>query len=212
MINEVLTRDVSVYSGVPVSIPELPESTTWTNIEITETNSINPHLFLDNHDITFIGAPQNVVIFSEKNTFRYPGSVHIPYHHIDPGGQVQFPCKIGNGVTDVIVDTGSSGANNSFVVNDDVAYELGITRYPRIRFPGFTSYMVPVEILNTAITFICPIMIQPDEFYQQSQFKVLITGEALLSRGFGFTIRDTGYDFFKVAKESVDIGSVTSHW
>ena len=41
-------------------------------------------------------------------------------------------------------------------------------------------------------------MIQPEDFYKQSQFKIMITGEELLKRGFGFTIRKAGYSFFKV--------------
>lgn len=108
--NEILYRNLSVFTGVPVEVPGFRQSEIVVPVEISETNVINPHRILENVDITFAG---NSVTFSEKNSYRHPNSVLVPYRHVDRFGKVQFLWKIGHSIVypGVIIDTGSAGQN-----------------------------------------------------------------------------------------------------
>jgi hypothetical protein len=164
IVDEILSRQIPVFKDVPVQVPGMPQSEILANVQISETNVVNPHLLLENYDIIFVGntlesfLPPWSVTFSEKGLFRYPESVFIPYGHVDRNGGVLFPFKIGNTIIEnVALDTGSSGASG-FVVNNDVAYELGIARYQKISTRPDT-YLVPVSIPNTPVRFIIPMTI-----------------------------------------------------
>jgi hypothetical protein len=59
---------VPVFTDVSVSIPGMPQSKIVVPAEISETNVINPSLFLENVDTTFAGS--EVTPFSSLYTGR----------------------------------------------------------------------------------------------------------------------------------------------
>ena len=102
IVDEILSRQIPVFKDVPVPrLPGMPQSEILANVQISETNVVNPHLLLENYDIIFVGntlesfLPPSSVTFSEKGLFRYPESVFIPYGHVDRNGGVYFLSRLG---------------------------------------------------------------------------------------------------------------------
>jgi len=141
---------------VSVTVPGMPQ-TIHCVVEVGDKNLANPSIFSQHLDITFAG---DTVTFSEKNTFRHPGSVFVPYTWRDKSGHVLFTWEIGDTlVHHVLLDTGTPYV--SMAVNPKVANRLGIDRYPPVVHLADT-YNVPVSLPYTSIRYISKIHVTPD--------------------------------------------------
>jgi hypothetical protein len=186
-------KNVIVYGPVPITIPGMPQTTVHSPLEIGDTNLINPSLFLDKIDIIFAG---NTVTFSEKNTFRMPNSIFVPFSKRDEG-RVFFTCEVGNGRATTTIDT---GATVSTTLNHEIANRLGVEHFPisNQSISKTRNHLIPVSFPGTSISFITKLSISAGHYDSATEWDVLISGADLLTAGFGFTIRDdSGYEFFQ---------------
>lgn len=185
-------KNVIVYGPVPITIPGMPQATVHSPLEIGDTNLVNPSIFLKNVDITFVG---NTVTFSEKNTFRYPGSIFVPFSKRDKSGRVFFNCKVGNGRAITTIDT---GASTSTTLNQEVADRLEVEHFPisNQSISKTRNHLVPVSFSGTSINFISTMSTNAGHYDSKTtEWNVLISGTDLLHNGYAFTMRDEGWDF-----------------